>query len=323
MRVLFKTGSLVIEAPGERDLEKVGTRNVEGYVAAFEEHGFDYELLDPAELTRRWPQFRLEGSERVIFQKDSGLVDARKANPVHITLARARGATVLEETPVRAIRLSGESVEVVTDGRTYLTSRVVVASDAWTTEVLGKAGTRIPLTVTQEQVTYYATPNLRQFSPERFPVVMWHGADNFYGFPVYGEVATKLGHHMGGHEVTAKTRTFEPDPGRLERYRGFLGRHIPGFLGPEIYTKTCLYTIPPDQNFIMDTLPEHPPGLGRYRGGPRLQVRRPYWPHPLGAGPERGVPLPYRGIPTGSAGDVRCRLRANLTRVRRRRQWTT
>jgi sarcosine oxidase len=166
---------------------------------------------------------------------------------------------VLEETPVRAIRLSGESVEVVTDGRTYLTSRVVVASDAWTTEVLGKAGTRIPLTVTQEQVTYYATPNLRQFSPERFPVVMWHGADNFYGFPVYGEVATKLGQHMGGHEVTAKTRTFEPDPGRLERYRGFLGRHIPGFLGPEIYTKTCLYTIPPDQNFIIDTLPEHPP----------------------------------------------------------------
>jgi len=96
VRVLFKTGSLVIEAPGERDLEKVGTRNVEGYVAAFEEHGFDYELLDPAELTRRWPQFRLEGSERVIFQKDSGLVDARKANAVDVALAR--GAMVLEET---------------------------------------------------------------------------------------------------------------------------------------------------------------------------------------------------------------------------------
>ena len=258
VQVLLKTGGLVIEAPDERDLGKIGTRNVDGYVDAFEEYGFDYELLDPAELMRRWPQFRLQGSERVIFQKDSGLVDARKTNAVHIALARARGATVLDETPGRAVSPTGEGVEVVTDDRTYLADRVVVASDAWTNEVLGETGTRIPLTVTQEQVTYYATPNLKAFSPERFPVFMWHGRDNFYGFPVYGEVATKLGQHMGGHEVTAETRTFEPDPVRLERYREFLSRYIPGFLGPELYTKTCLYTIPPDQNFVIDTLPEHP-----------------------------------------------------------------
>ena len=258
VQVLLKTGGLVIEAPDERDPEKIGTRNVDGYVDAFEEYGFDYELLDPAELMQRWPQFRLQGSERAIFQKDSGLVDARKTNAVHIALARARGATVLDETPVRAVRPNGEGVEVVTDGRTYLADRVVVASDAWTNEVLKEIGTRIPLIITQEQVTYYATPNLREFSPERFPVFMWHGANNFYGFPVYGEVATKLGQHMGGHEVTAETRTFEPDPVRVERYRDFLGRYIPGFLGPELYTKACLYTIPPDQNFVMDTLPEHP-----------------------------------------------------------------
>ena len=224
VRLLLTTGGLVIEAPDERDPEKVGTRNVDGYVAAFEEHGFDYELLDPDALMARWPQFRLEGSERAIFQKDSGLVDARKANAVHVALAR--GAVVLEETPVRAVRPNGEGVEVVTDGRTYLADRVVITGDAWTNGVLQETGTRIPLTVTQEKVTYYATPNLKAFSPERFPVFMWHGADNFYGFPVYGEVATKLGQHMGGlaKPVTAETRTFDPDPIRIERYRDFLER---------------------------------------------------------------------------------------------------
>ena len=258
VRVLFETGGLIIEAKDERDPEKVGTRNIDGYVAAFREHGFDYELLDSEGLMARWPQFRLSGPERAIFQKDSGLVDARRANAAHIALARARGATVLERTPVRAVRPNGGGVEVVTDGRTYLADRVVVASDAWTNEVLRETGTRIPLTVTQEQVTYYATPNLKEFSMDRFTVFMWHGADNFYGFPVYGEVATKLGQHMGGHEVTAESRTFEPDPVRQIRYRDFLNRHIPGFLGPELYTKTCLYTIPPDQNFVIDTLEEHP-----------------------------------------------------------------
>lgn len=258
VQVLLKTGGLVIEDSEGRDVEKVGTRTVEGYVAAFEEHGFDYELLGPEELMQRWPQFHLSGSERAIYQAESGLVDARKSNAVHIALARARGAKVLENTPVRAVHPSGEGVEVVTDDETYYAERVVVASDMWTNEVLRETGVRIPLTITQEQVTYYATPNLREFAPERFPVFMWHGRKNYYGFPVYGEVATKLGQHMGGHEVTVRTRTFDPDPVRRERYREFLGRYLPGFLGPELYTRTCPYTIPPDQNFVLDTLPEHP-----------------------------------------------------------------
>jgi sarcosine oxidase len=90
---------------------------------------------------------------------------------------------VLDETPVRAVRPSGEGVEVVTDDQTYLADRVVVASDAWTNEVLRETRTRIPLTVTQEQVTYYATPNLKSFSPERFPVFMWHGGTTSTGSP--------------------------------------------------------------------------------------------------------------------------------------------
>lgn len=258
VKVVHKTGGLVIEAVDERDPEKVGTRNVEGYVAAFEQFGFDYEILSPDELMRRWPQFHLKGTEKAIYQSDTGIVDARKTNAVHVALARARGATVLEEMPVRALRPSGDGVEVVTDDEVYCADRVVVTSDAWTNRVLAETGARMPLTVTQEQVTYYATPNLRDFAPENFPVFMWHGAYNFYGFPIYGEVATKLGQHMGGHEVTADTRTFEPDPVRKERYREFLSRYLPGFLGPELYTRTCLYTVPPDQNFIIDTLPEHP-----------------------------------------------------------------
>jgi sarcosine oxidase len=148
-------------------------------------------------------------------------------------------------------------VEVVTDDEVIRAEHVIVTADARTNEVLAGL-TRLPLTISQEQVTYYATPNLLDFSPARFPVFMWHGADNFYGFPVYGEVATKLGQHMGGHEVTADTRTYDPDPLRQKRQLEFLAEHVPGFAGPELYTKTCLYTIPPDQHFVIDTLPGEP-----------------------------------------------------------------
>lgn len=107
-------------------------------------------------------------------------------------------------------------------------------------------------------MSYYATPHLHDFSPGRFPAIMWRGAHDYYGLPVYGELATKLGEHIGGPEVTADTRTFIPDPVRQKRYRAFLDRRIPRFAGPELYTRTCLYTLTPDHHFIVDRLPEHP-----------------------------------------------------------------
>jgi sarcosine oxidase len=258
VQLVTKTGGLVIEDGRVRDVARTGTRNIRGYVDTFERHGVDYELLDADALMSRWPQFVLSGSEQALFQKDSGIVDARRANATHIALARGLGVQVLDNCPVREIRPRGDGVEVVTDGETFRAERLVVTADAWTNEVLRGLDVHLPLTVTQEQVTYYGTPNLYDFAPERFPVFMWHGTHNFYGFPVYGEVATKLGQHMGGHEVTATTRDFVPDPVRQQRQREFLADHVPGFLGPELYTKTCLYTIPPDQNFLLDTVPGHP-----------------------------------------------------------------
>ena len=258
LQIVLKTGGLVIEDPEGRDPAKVGSRNIGGYTQAFEKQGIDFEHLCAHELMKRWPQFHLRGHEEAIYQKDSGIVDAARANAVHVALARANGADLLSETPVTTLRPVGDRVEVATPEQRFSADHVVVTSGAWTNQVTREAGLELPLTVTQEQVTYYATPNLRDFTPERFPVFMWHGESSFYGFPVYGEVATKLGQHMGGPEVTAQTRTFTPDPERGARQRTFLSQTIPGFLGPEHLTKTCLYTVPPDQHFVIDTLRNAP-----------------------------------------------------------------
>ena len=258
VRLLTRTGGLVVEDVAHRDPGATGTRNMAGYTDVMRRHGVEHELLDAAEISARWPQFRLTGSEQGIFQAESGIVDAAKANATHVALARAAGATVLDGTPVLAVRPYGDQVEVVTGDEHYLADRVVIAADAWTNRLLRDLGLELPLTVTQEQVTYYSTPHLRDFAPDRFPVFMWHGEHNFYGFPVHGEVATKLGEHNGGAPTTAETRTFEPDPVRERRQLEFLAEYLPDFAGPRLYTKTCLYTVPPDQHFVLDTVPGHP-----------------------------------------------------------------
>ena len=252
VQLVFKTGGL--------DLSVRDSDVLDRYASAMRAAGTPFDELAADDVMRDWPQFHLHDGERGLFQADAGIVDARKANATHIALARAHGATVLDQTPVRAIRPIGDGagVEVETDDATFTCRRLVVAADAWTNQVLAGAGLSLPLTITQEQVTYFSTPNLRDFAPDRFPIWIWHGEDIFYGFPVYGEVATKAGVDVGGEVVTHETRTFEPNPRASDRLHRFLERHIPGFLGPALSTKTCLYTMPPDRDFIIDTLPDHP-----------------------------------------------------------------
>src|SRR5215217_344826 len=130
-----------------------------------------------------------------------------------LTLARARGATVLDEAPVYGVRPAGEGVEVHTAAGTFSARRLVVAAGAWINRVLGYLGYGIPITCTQEQVTYFQTPHLREFAPHRFPVWIWHGGPDytFYGLPVYGAVGSKAGQDTGGDVVTVDTRTFDPN----------------------------------------------------------------------------------------------------------------
>ena len=220
--------------------------------------GIPFDDWTGAETMRRFPQFPLDPGCRVLHQEQSGLLDPRKAIHTQVALARGRGATVLDNTPVTWLEPVTGGYRIVTGDGEFTAETVIVAADAWTNEVLHGTGTQIPLTVTEEQVTYFATPNLRDFMPDRFPIWISHGVESFYGFPVYGEVATKAGLDIGGDEVTPETRRWDPNPRPYDKLVGFLERTIPGSIGPVLFTRTCLYTMPPDRNFIIDRLPEHP-----------------------------------------------------------------
>ena len=97
-----------------------------------------------------------------------------------------------------------------------------------------------------------------RFFPDRFPIWIWQDEPCFYGFPVFGEAGPKAAQDVGGARVTADTRTFELNAATLARTEAFLARVLPGMLGPHIYTKTCLYAMPPDRDFVLSTLPEQP-----------------------------------------------------------------
>lgn len=222
-------------------------------------HDVPFEQLDAAETMRRYPQFQLEDGTVSFYQAQSGFAPAHKCNRAHQRLARQHGATLLENTSVAAIAPLADGVEVTTPDATYRCRRLVVTADAWTNDVLHPLGVRVPLTCTREQVSYYAAPRLRDYHPDRFPIWIWRDNPNFYGIPVYGEEAgVKVAQDVGGREVTPATRTFESDPDIEARVDLFMRRHLPTARGPVVSTKTCMYTMPPDRDFVIDTLPDYP-----------------------------------------------------------------
>jgi sarcosine oxidase len=214
-----------------------------------------YDLLNANEIMKRWPQFRLTDDVVGLYQSEGGIAPAAKCNAAHQRMARENGATLRELTPVIAVKEISNEFEVSVSDATYRCRKLMIANGAWSNHTIGNFGLNLPLTVTQEQVTYFVPPRLRDFSPDLFPIWIWMDEPSFYGFPVFGEKGVKVAQDLGGNEVTAETRTFEPNLQALERVENFLKQRIPSAHGPVLYTKTCLYTLTPDRDFVIDSIP--------------------------------------------------------------------
>ncbi len=173
---------------------------------------------------------------------------------------RRTGPTCAAGVAVRELRPAPGGVELLVDGldRPLRAASVVLAADAWTNELLDGLGAHLPLTVLQEQVSYYQVDDAAPFAMGRFPVWIWMDEPSFYGFPSFGRDGVKIAQDCGGGEVTADDRSDEPDPAILARTDAFGRACFGGRLGPVAHTATCLYTLTPDRDFVLDRVPGHP-----------------------------------------------------------------
>jgi sarcosine oxidase len=253
LKIVHKTGGLTLAIQG-------GSHQsiIDDYARSMAAVGIPFDRIGAQEVMHRFPQWRLDEEVDAIYQAEMGLVDAARGNAAHVALARTAGVTFLENCPVMGIHPFDGGVEVETSQGRFTCRRLVVTAGGWIDKLLAHIGMRLYVTVTQEQVTYYATPNLKEFSIGRFPTFIWEGEELVYGFPVYGEAATKVGLDASGPEVDPDQRDFLPDQQRERRAEKWLQKYIPGFLGPILYTKTCQYAMPRDRGFILDTLPQFP-----------------------------------------------------------------
>ncbi len=255
-----ESGETCMHITGGIDLFPRGAAiGIDTYRQSIRAAGVDFEELTGTEAMARWPAWQLAAGTEVLYQSNTGIVSPATTVPLLQRLASKRGAELRGETTVTAIEPNGDHIRVrLADGAEISATSVVVAADAWTLPLIEPLGTSLPLVVTREQVTYYDTETTQRFSREAFPVWIWMDDPSFYGFPVFGRPGVKIAQDCGGLPVDPDTRGFEPDPAILTRTDAFAAEAFGGRLGVALSTTTCLYTLTPDRDFVVDSLPDHP-----------------------------------------------------------------
>ncbi len=239
------------------------------YTDSLTEVGIDYEMLDVAESSRRWPQLTVPDGTLVLHQADAAIVPAGRGTRTMQDDARAHGADLRPHSPVTSVRDLGAGGLVVSTPQGELhCGALVVTADAWANNVLTWLGVEVPLEVTLEQVTYFQPERPDDFAPGRLPLWIWMDDPCYYGFPTYGEPTVKAAQDCGGPVVDPDSRPWEPDPEMEARLAAHLATMLPGS-GRPIRSLRCQYTLTPDRDFVISPVPGHPSvvvGLGAAHG---------------------------------------------------------
>jgi sarcosine oxidase len=240
-------------------IAEIGTPDSEvvaGTLAASRMHSLPHEVLDAAETMRRFPAFRIPDNYVGVVQPDGGFLDVEPSVAAMIALAQSAGAQVRMEEAVRAIVPSSHAVRIETEQGTIEAGTAIICAGAWTKQLLPSLP--VELRVTRQVQAWFEPADAAPFAPGRFPVFLLqsrHGVH--YGFPPHGGSGVKVARHHASNEPV--------DPDTVDRavstadealIRAALADHIPAANGPTLAAKTCLYTVTPDHDFVVDRMPD-------------------------------------------------------------------
>lgn len=268
---------------------------VKGTLSASREHRLPHEVLTAHELMRRYPAFRLPQDYVAVLQPDAGFVEAEAGIRAHLRLAGAAGAVVRTSERVTSIEQRGEHVRVRTERTSYDAGAVIVTAGPWTKSLLPDLA--LPLQVTRQVLLWVRPPQPELFRTGWFPVFMIESEHGIhYGFPLHDDGLLKIAKHHHDREVV--------DPEDYNRtvsqadestVTGPLFRMLPAAAGPVVASKTCLYTMAPDEDFVIDRVP----------GQERIVVASPCSGHGFKFAPAIGHALADLALTGRTAMDLR------------------
>lgn len=248
-RLYFQTGS-IDAGPDDSDL-------FQGALRSAREHTLAHEVLTSAQISARFPAYRLPRAHRGVYQPDGGFIASERAIVAHVRAAQALGAEIHARERVLEWAANGGSVTVTTDRATYTAAYLALTAGAWMADFVPALK---DIAVPERQVLAWLQPKRPEiFAPSRFPVFNLAVEEGrYYGLPIFEVPGFKFGrYHHRGEITTAEALRREPDAEDERILRQFAERYFPEGAGATMGLRTCMFTNTPDERFIIDRHPRH------------------------------------------------------------------
>jgi monomeric sarcosine oxidase len=248
--IVHRIGCIDVSAPGFH-------RARDAYASA-RQYGIEAEWITGAEANRRWPIWNLPEDRQICFGPQAGFLDVVAGLTALTTEMTAAGGLVIDQTPVLSWSATDSGVEVVTTADTWQAEKLVIAAGAWAGHVLSDL--HIPLEVRRKPVLWFEVDAAHQAlaAPGASPVFIngdEHG--EFYGIPDPFTPTFKIGQHDKGDVVDARTIDRDVTVHDIQAaIWPFIQRNLHGLTGNVPETAVCMYTMTPDEDFIIDHHPE-------------------------------------------------------------------
>lgn len=246
--LFVRNGLVIFGRPGVSKVYDGALRSGKLYAIPMEE-------WNRADAMKRLPMYRPPEGFAAAFEPGAGYLRAEDCVLAHCAEARRLGAEFHERETLLSYEAGGGRVRVRTDRGEYEAARLVVAGGGWSTRLLGELG--LPLSLRRMLLAWFQASPLHQGAPG---FIFDLDDDFYYGFPqIDGRTVKFAGHH--GFETMREPEEKDavaPSVRRIEKLRAFLRACLPE-ARPELErTAHCIYTMTPDEDFVIDLHPAHP-----------------------------------------------------------------
>jgi sarcosine oxidase len=253
------TGEQILQITGVLSVGQEGSEIIRGTRRAAIEHDLRVESLSKREVNARYPTLELWKDEVALFEVDGGVLNPELAVRAHLKVAEKRGAEIRFGVTMKSWHATDTGFDLhLSDGTRLSANKLILALGPWFQEILGSLGVTIRV---QRNVQAWFSPATHTYDAPGFPGFLLDREGlpaPLYGFPDFGD-GIKAAFHGFGDLTDATHVNREVDQAKdVEPIARALERWMPGAARTLREAKPCMYTLTPDENFVIDRHPEHP-----------------------------------------------------------------
>lgn len=217
--------------------------------------GVPVERLDCGSLRRRFPWFSVPNDSVGLYEPGGGFVRSLATIRAHLARAEQLGADVRTSVGLESWQSGSGGVRIQTTDGPVRARSVLFALGAWTGHWVPSVA---PLLTVTRQVQGWV--NCPSATPSVLPcwLVDRPGQRPLYGIPVDGAGGgAKIAVH-GSQDVVCPRQARTPVSAcEIQALATARDETIPGLLGEVSEASSCLYTVTPDEHFLLGAVPGH------------------------------------------------------------------